>query len=79
MTNANQSRSIGIDAWCVLAKEECAPPVTIPLEGSSMMPLIRRSMDPVTIVPLQRPLKKGDKLYHGGYYYGKEDLCDSRG
>ena len=60
MTNANQSRSIGIDAWCVLAKEECAPPVTIPLEGSSMMPLIRRSMDPVTIVPLQRPLKKGD-------------------
>lgn len=60
MMQTNHIRSISIDAWCVLAKEGSAPPVTIPLEGSSMMPLIRRNVDPVTIVPLQRPLKKGD-------------------
>lgn len=54
------TRSIPIAEWAVLAREGVAPPVTIPLEGSSMQPLIRRSMDPVTIVPLQRSLKKGD-------------------
>ena len=54
------TRSIPIGDWVTLAREGAAPPVTIPLEGSSMQPLIRRSIDPVTIVPLQRPLKKGD-------------------
>ena len=54
--------SIGIEEWCKLSKEGIAPPVTIPLEGSSMQPLIRRGIDPVTIVPLQRPLKKGDVI-----------------
>lgn len=56
----NPVRSISIDDWCALAAEGSAPPVTIPLEGSSMMPLIRRNVDPVTVVPLQRRLKKGD-------------------
>lgn len=56
------TRSIGIEQWCELSKEGIAPPVTIPLEGSSMKPLIRRGIDPVTIVPLQRPLKKGDVI-----------------
>lgn len=56
------TRSIGIEDWCQLSKEGIAPPVTIPLEGSSMQPLIRRGIDPVTIVPLQRPLKKGDVI-----------------
>lgn len=56
------TRSIGIEEWCQLSKEGIAPPVTIPLEGSSMRPLIRRGIDPVTIVPLQRPLKKGDVI-----------------
>ena len=55
-------RSIAITEWWAMAKEGIAPPVTIPLEGSSMMPLIRRSIDPVTIVPLQRPLKIGDVI-----------------
>ena len=54
------TRSIPIGEWIALAREGTAPPVTIPLEGSSMQPLIRRSSDPVTIVPLQRPLKIGD-------------------
>lgn len=53
-------RSISIGEWFTLARDGAAPPVTIPLEGSSMQPLIRRSKDLVTIVPLQRPLKTGD-------------------
>lgn len=42
-------------------------PVTICLEGDSMRPLIRRGKDRVTIMPLSRPLKKGDiVLFRGG-------------
>lgn len=55
-----QTRSISMEVWCALAREGSAPPVTICLEGESMRPLIRRGRDPVTIVPLSRPLKKGD-------------------
>ena len=54
------TRSIGIEEWGQLSKEGIAPPVTVYLEGSSMQPLIRRGIDPVTIAPLQRPLKRGD-------------------
>lgn len=64
-------RSIPIGEWVALAREGTAPPVTISLEGSSMQPLIRRSVDPVTIVPLYRPLKKGDVILFTskpGYY-----------
>lgn len=60
MTHSKQTRTIGIAAWCALAKDGPVPPVTICLEGSSMMPLIRRGKDPVTIAALQRPLKIGD-------------------
>ena len=60
MTQATQTRSIPMEAWCALAREGAAPPVTICLEGDSMRPLIRRGRDPVTIVPLSRELKKGD-------------------
>lgn len=35
-------------------------PVNIQLHGFSMQPLVRRLRDVVTIIPLQRPLKKGD-------------------
>ena len=60
MTQATQTRSIPMEAWCDLAREGAAPPVTICLEGDSMRPLIRRGRDPVTIVPLKRKNKKGD-------------------
>lgn len=60
VTSCKQMRTIGIAEWCELAKNGFAPPVTICLEGSSMMPLIRRGKDPVTIAPLQRPLRIGD-------------------
>ena len=53
-------RSISLPQWCALAREGAAPPVTICLEGDSMRPLIRRGRDPVTIVPLTRPLMRGD-------------------
>ena len=55
-----QTRSIPLETWYELAREGSAPPVTICLEGESMRPLIRRGRDPVTIVPLSRPLEKGD-------------------
>lgn len=60
MTQDTQIRSIPMETWCELAREGAAPPVTIRLEGDSMRPLIRRGLDPVTIVPMNRPLQKGD-------------------
>lgn len=60
MTTCRQIYTIGITEWCALAAEGSAPPVTICLEGNSMLPLIRRGKDPVTIAALQRPLRVGD-------------------
>lgn len=60
MTQVTKTRSIPMEQWCDMAREGAAPPVTICLEGESMRPLIRRGKDPVTIVPLTRPLMKGD-------------------
>lgn len=70
MTQQTQFRSIHLEDWHSLAREGAAPPVTICLEGDSMRPLIRRGKDPVTIIPLQRPLKKGDVVLFrlGGKY-----------
>ena len=53
-------RTLAMAQWCALAREGCAPPVTIPLEGDSMRPLIRRGRDLVTIVPVNGALKIGD-------------------
>ena len=55
-----QIRTIPMEQWCALARENAAPPVTIYLEGESMRPLIRKGRDPVTIVPVRGELKKGD-------------------
>ena len=60
MTQETKSRSISMQTWCELARDGAAPAVTICLEGDSMRPLIRRGKDPVTIVPLSRPLRNGD-------------------
>ena len=60
MTQETITRSIPMETWCNLAREGAAPPVTICLEGDSMRPLIRRGRDPVTIIPVNRPLKRGD-------------------
>ena len=55
-----QIRTIPMEQWCALARENVAPPVTICLEGESMRPLIRKGRDPVTIVPVRGEMKKGD-------------------
>lgn len=62
-----QVRSLSIQEWHQLGLEGNMLPVTICLEGDSMRPLIRRGKDPVTILPLSRPLIKGDVvLFQGG-------------
>lgn len=53
-------RQISIRQWSEWAQAGCAPMVTIPLDGDSMRPLIRRNRDQVTIQPLTRPLRRGD-------------------
>lgn len=55
-----QTRSISMEQWCELVRQGAAPSVTICLAGESMRPLIRRGRDPVTIIPVQRPLRRGD-------------------
>lgn len=66
-TTPPQMRSLSILQWCELSRQGGAPPVTIRLDGDSMRPLIRKNRDEVTIVPLVRPLKKGDVvLFQGG-------------
>ena len=67
--HAAQSRvkSLPIEQWHALGLEGSMLPVTICLEGDSMRPLIRRGKDKVTIIPLNRPLMKGDiVLFRGG-------------
>lgn len=60
-------RTLSIHEWHKLGQEGSMLPVTICLEGDSMRPLIRRGHDPVTILPLNRPLKIGDiVLFQGG-------------
>ena len=53
-------RRMSIAQWHALARDGPVPPMRIFLEGDSMRPLIRRGRDRVTIVPLTRPLKRGD-------------------
>ncbi len=57
---AERSVSMPVEQWCTLVQRGAAIPVTIPLMGTSMMPLIRYEKDPVTILPLRRPLERGD-------------------
>lgn len=57
---ARETVRISIQEWHALAGAGYDLPVTITLDGDSMRPLIRRGMDPVTIIPLKRPLMRGD-------------------
>lgn len=81
MINGRQVRTISIAQWSALAKNGSAPPVTVCLDGSSMMPLIRRGKDPVTIVPLQQPLRTGDVVLitTGGERYVVHRIWKIRG
>ena len=53
-------RGLTIAQWRELARDGTPVPVTIPLDGVSMQPLIRRNRDLVTIVPLDRDPVPGD-------------------
>lgn len=57
---AAEKRQISIDRWYSLVDQGIVLPMCIPLEGDSMGPLIRRNRDLVHILPLGRPLKRGD-------------------
>lgn len=58
--NVTETRRISIAQWWELAQNGTVFPMRIPLDGDSMRPLIRRGMDMVTFVPLDRQLKRGD-------------------
>lgn len=71
MTEAAEERRISIAQWHALAQRGVVLPMCIPLDGDSMRPLIRRERDRVTIVPLSRPLRRGDVVlfeYPAGRY-----------
>lgn len=59
-TPATQVRTISIEEWCRLNKEELCLTARIRLDGNSMYPLIRRMKDYVTVSPLKRRILKGD-------------------
>lgn len=60
MKSERQVRSLGIEEWYQLTQTGAELPVTIPIDGVSMRPLIRRNIDRVTIRPCRRPLQRGD-------------------
>ena len=60
MQRKNEVRTLSIRQWCDMVEAGNSIPVNIQLYGASMQPLVRRLKDTVTIVPLKRPLKKGD-------------------
>lgn len=61
MSGAEQpSIGLTVEQWLELVKRGANIPVTIPILGVSMLPLIRYKIDPVTIVPLRREPTEGD-------------------
>lgn len=55
-----QKRTLSVEGWHTLSREGTDIPIQICLAGESMRPLIRKGKDPVTILPLRRPPKRGD-------------------
>ena len=55
-----KAKSLSIAQWLELASDGASIPMTVPLDGVSMQPLIRRNRDLVTIVPLVREPLPGD-------------------
>ena len=60
MTETAEKRYLSIVQWHALCQSGTVLPMCIPLDGDSMRPLIRRKSDIVSIVPLSRPLLRGD-------------------
>ena len=53
-------RALSVEQWRELTREGVCIPVRFQLSGNSMWPLIRIRRDYVTVLPLNRPLKRGD-------------------
>ncbi len=71
MITASGERQISVAEWHALAQQGIVLRICIPLDGESMRPLIRRGRDPVTIVPLAGPLRRGEVVlfeYPAGRY-----------
>lgn len=58
--NGIKQLSFSVKEWHELALDGADIPVTLKLDGESMRPLIRKHKDSLTVVPVYRPLKKGD-------------------
>lgn len=59
----SNKRQIPIEEWRIYGLQGISVPVTIPVYGNSMEPLIRIRKDFVTIIPissLDRPIEEGD-------------------
>lgn len=66
----SEIRSISIPQWCELVRAGHEIPVHTLLDGVSMLPLIRRNQDTVTIMPIRQPLQIGDVvLFTNGRKY----------
>ena len=59
MDSASRHR-LTSEQWCSLVEQGIDIPLTIPIHGTSMLPLIRYGRDPATIVPLKREPLVGD-------------------
>lgn len=57
---APEVRSLGVEQWRALARAGTRLPVRLTLDGVSMQPLIRKNRDVVIMLPLERPVKRGD-------------------
>lgn len=58
--NMHAPLPLSVAQWHALCQQGACLSVKTLLNGESMRPLIRRNRDRVTVIPLQRPLKKGD-------------------
>ncbi len=57
---AQSSIGLSVEQWQALVQRGARVPVTIPIMGNSMVPVIRYKVDPTTIVPLSREPMEGD-------------------
>lgn len=75
-----QIRSLSVADWHALAQEGSDLPVSIVLNGDSMRPLIRRNRDTVTILPIRRPVRRGDIILFadGNGRYVVHRVCKCR-
>lgn len=56
----HNSIALSVEQWLELVKRGANIPVTIPIMGTSMLPVIRYKVDLTTIVPMRREPQEGD-------------------